>query len=368
MDTHQNSAVDFLVNRQHLRETRFATSDADHRPLQEGEVRLRIERFALTANNITYAVFGDQLNYWSLFPAPEPWGRVPVWGFADVVESTLDHIVAGERLFGFMPISSHLIVQPGKVSSALFVDEAPGRDAINEIYNQYVRVSNDPHHQPDYENLMALFRPLFTSAFLLAHDLKARDYAGADALILSSASSKTAFGTAFQLHRNRESQERPELIALTSRSHRLYVASLGCYDRVLSYDEVDELDPKYRYAYVDFSGDSDLRRAVHARLQDQLTYSGLVGAAHWDKLKPDDNLPGPEPALFFAPSQAQQLAKEWGRELFQRRLMDATADFLGVAAQLIRVSHYRGEQAVEEAFLRLLAGQVAGSEGMLLSL
>ena len=31
---------------------------------------VKVTRFAFTANNITYAVLGDQLKYWQLFPAP----------------------------------------------------------------------------------------------------------------------------------------------------------------------------------------------------------------------------------------------------------------------------------------------------------
>ena len=33
------------------------------RELADGEVRLKIDRFALTANNITYAAFGDVMRY-----------------------------------------------------------------------------------------------------------------------------------------------------------------------------------------------------------------------------------------------------------------------------------------------------------------
>src|SRR3712207_7802692 len=48
----------------------------------------RSDRFGLTANNVTYAVMGDAIGYWSLFPASEDgWGRVPVWGYGDVVAS-----------------------------------------------------------------------------------------------------------------------------------------------------------------------------------------------------------------------------------------------------------------------------------------
>ena len=59
-------------------------------PLAPGEARLRVLRFGLSSNNVTYAVFGDALQYWSFFPPADggtEWGRVPVWGFGEVVET-----------------------------------------------------------------------------------------------------------------------------------------------------------------------------------------------------------------------------------------------------------------------------------------
>ena len=53
-----------------------------------------MDAFALTTNNITYAVFGAAMQYWDFFPTADPdvWGCVPVWGFAEVVETTSDGV------------------------------------------------------------------------------------------------------------------------------------------------------------------------------------------------------------------------------------------------------------------------------------
>ena len=57
-------------------------------PLADGEARLRIDAFALTSNNVTYAAFGEAMKYWQFFPCGDAaWGCIPVWGFAEVVES-----------------------------------------------------------------------------------------------------------------------------------------------------------------------------------------------------------------------------------------------------------------------------------------
>ena len=54
------------VKRDDLRTTRWVDDDTSE--LADGEARLRVDLFALTANNVTYAVFGDAMRYWSFFP------------------------------------------------------------------------------------------------------------------------------------------------------------------------------------------------------------------------------------------------------------------------------------------------------------
>ena len=67
---------------------------------------VKVERFAFTANNITYAVAGDQLKYWQLFPAPQGFGNIPVWGFGDVIASNQPNVPEGERLFDYFPVAT----------------------------------------------------------------------------------------------------------------------------------------------------------------------------------------------------------------------------------------------------------------------
>ena len=91
----------FSVDRSDLRRTHWTT--AQPVSLAPRQLRLRIDRFALTSNNITYGAFGDAMNYWSFFPTGDPTtGNIPVWGFATVVESAAEGISAGDR---FAPLS-----------------------------------------------------------------------------------------------------------------------------------------------------------------------------------------------------------------------------------------------------------------------
>ena len=83
---------EFQTNKANLTQARLQETPVH--TLGDGEVRVKVDRFAFTANNITYAVMGDQLRYWQFFPPngdePEKWGIIPVWGFGDVVESNSD--------------------------------------------------------------------------------------------------------------------------------------------------------------------------------------------------------------------------------------------------------------------------------------
>ena len=83
------------IRKDHLPTTRW--HERADEPLAPGQVRVRIDRFALTSNNITYAAFGEAMNYWRFYPTGEEgWGVIPVWGFATVVESTHPEVPVGE--------------------------------------------------------------------------------------------------------------------------------------------------------------------------------------------------------------------------------------------------------------------------------
>src|SRR3984885_4991141 len=93
------NATDFIVARNDLQQCKtIETRPPDAAQLPDGALLIRIDRFAFTANNITYAVLGDQLKYWQLFPAPEGFGNIPVWGFGDVIASRHPGISQGESL------------------------------------------------------------------------------------------------------------------------------------------------------------------------------------------------------------------------------------------------------------------------------
>jgi hypothetical protein len=139
-------SIGLLVKCNDLRKMRWVGDEAvASAPLPDGAVRFRIDSFALTSNNITYAAFGAAMNYWRFFPADDPaWGRIPVWGFATVAESRCVGLSSAERFYGYWPLASHAVLQPERVTANGFIDGVAHRRELHAVYNQYLRCSADP--------------------------------------------------------------------------------------------------------------------------------------------------------------------------------------------------------------------------------
>ena len=354
--------MDFLVKRDDLHASRLEEREAP--ALESGQALLRIDSFGLTTNNITYAVFGEAMSYWRFFPAEEGWGRVPVWGFADVGDPGGTELAEGARIFGYFPPSSHLVVRPERVDERGFVDATPHRAELPGAYNSYLLVEGSPLYEQRFEDQQMLLWPLFFTSFLLDDFLAGQSLFGAGTALLSSASSKTALAAAFLLAQ----REGIEVVGLTSSGREEFVEGLDVYDRVVAYPEVGSL-PKTPAVYVDIAGDADVRAAVHNHYDDELRHSAVVGATHWDQLAGDDSepLPGPRPEFFFAPDHVRRRSAEWGQEGLDSRVADAWRPFVEWSTGWLDVVHGTGGEAVQAAYLELLDGRASPNVGHVLS-
>jgi Protein of unknown function (DUF2855) len=362
-------SADFLVRRDDLTITDVVDAPGpDDIALADGEVLLAVDAFSFTANNITYATLGEAFSYWDFFPAPEGWGRVPVWGFADVVRSEHPDVAVGERFYGYLPMSTHLVVSPTRVDGSGFVDGVAHRQERAAVYNRYANSATDPGYDQAVEAEQMLLRPLFGTAFLIDDLLADNEYFGAQTVVLSSASSKTAYATAFLLALRGDVQ----LVGLTSPGNVEFVERLGCYDTVLTYDTLEDLPPDEPTLYVDMSGNGAVRGDVHRHLGDALRYDCMVGMTHHDALGMEPDLPGATPILFFAPDQAKKRAADWGPAGLEQRLAAAWAPYLERVTdperRLLNVRLGAGPDAVEAVYREALAGRTAPDEGHILTM
>jgi hypothetical protein len=342
-------------------------------------VRVAIDRFALTSNNITYAAMGDTMQYWQFYPVADTgdgiaWGRIPVWGFGTVQASNHPEVAVGERLYGYFPMATAVDLTPAKVSTNAFFDAAPHRAQLHSVYNQYMRCAVDPFYTADSEDRQALLRPLFITSWLIDDFLADNDFFGATSdpaqpglMLLSSASSKTAYGTAFQLAQRKGI----EVVGLTSPGNVAFCESLGCYHRVLTYDQLAQIAPAAPCIYVDFAGNAAFRKALHTHCK-ALKYSSSIGATHVSDMGGGKDLPGPKATLFFSPAQIKKRSAEWGAQGLGQRLVQSWQAFVATVSNLqapwLQVEHHTGADAVQSAYQLVLGGKGDPRLGHILSL
>lgn len=354
--------MDFLVAKDDLHRCRIL--EAAPPELKAGQALLAVDSFGLTANNITYAEFGERMSYWSFFPTEEGWGRVPVWGFAEVAESRLDALEEGTRVYGYLPPSTHLVVAPTRVDERGFIDGSAHRAELPRAYNGYLRTDADPVYDQRTEDGQMLLRPLFFTSWLIDDFLHDSGLASAGTMVLSSASSKTTGALAFLLSRRQEI----EVVGLTSARSAEFVRGLGVYDRVVAYEEIGGLAQEPA-VYVDMAGDAAVRSAVHERYGKLLAHSSVVGATHREQLGAlPDSLPGPRPVFFFAPERVSKRIRDWGREELEGRLAAAWDPYLEWTAGWLEVVHGAGPKAMEETYLDLLDGRIDPAKAHVLSM
>ena len=336
------------------------------KPLAEGELRVAIERFGLTANNVSYAVSGDVIGYWQYFPAQGDWGIVPVWGFADVVESRCPELPVGERIWGFLPMASHLTLRPEGIEDGRFFDGAAHRRDLPNLYNMYMRTAQDPEMLRSLEDERCLLFPLFATSFILYDYLVAHEMFGAGQVLIGSASSKTGFGLAHLLKNDPKLTQK--VVGLTSAGNVDFVRGLVVCDEVVSYADIGALEATTPSAFVDMAGSGPLIEAVHGHFGEQIRESCIVGATHWEDERKAGQVAGARPTFFFAPSHIARRDKEWGRGQAMLRAFAASVQITQAVANQLAIERHQGVDAVGRQWLAMLNNEIPPHRGLILSL
>lgn len=362
---------EFQVNRSGFTESRVLESGA--RPaIADGEILTRIERFAFTANNITYAVAGDMLGYWQFFaPQDDPtdnqtseWGLIPVWGFAEVIESQVLNVAPGERLFGYFPPANFLRMQPARIGEQRLVDGSPHRADLPPVYNSYTRVANEPGYDPKNDALRMLLWPLYITGFFIWDQLKENDWYGAEQVLILSASSKTSIGLAYALSTDANA---PNVVGLTSDRNRAFVSELNVYDQALSYPALGDIDPAKPTIIVDMSGDGELNSQLQNHLGEASKYTIRVGLTHWNAAD-SDSPNGPKSEFFFAPTRIQKRMQDWGPEGFAQKTSEFMAGATRHANSWLQLDTLDGLNGLSAVYEDVCNGTVAPNRGLVVEL
>jgi hypothetical protein len=352
------------VNRSEITETKQVTTQLP--PLTQGEVLVAIDKFGLTANNVSYAVTGDSIGYWQFYPAKDNWGIVPVWGCGTVVESSCADIPVGERLWGYFPMASHAVLTPGHIHGDYFMDVVEHRRELPLIYNQFRRTQAEPEFLQKMENERCLLFPLFMTSYLIYDYLIDNQFFGAEQVVIGSVSSKTGFGLAQMLHN--DPQVTQAVIGVTSAGNRDFVKGLGCCDQIVLYNNEAEIDAGLPTAYVDMSGDARLTISLHRYLGVNMVESCMVGGSHWQEGGKLGELPGARPRFFFAPGQIEKRNKEWGPGVAMVNAMTASAKVAALVADDIQVQWVESAASLAQHWSALLENKIRPSTGLMVSL
>lgn len=292
--------------------------------IPKNHILICVDRFGFSANNITYQALGEHplFRYFDFHAPPNDHERgisssthgvVPVWGFGTVIGSSLPKVEVGERLYGYLAPTRYVLVEidPNDVNKhAIYVPRAhlpPDR----RPYNQITRCSSDPVYTKETEDLIMLYRPLFWTSFWCEDWLYTSGYYGNDndaapgavTMLISSASSKTAFCFAYCVRKRAEAEAEattsrksnskpkptstttPTLIGITSSKNLAFTKRLGLYDQVYSYDEFTSVPAlninnnrgkeartgTSRWIYIDVAGNDKLNDKVYKHFESPYT-------------------------------------------------------------------------------------------------
>lgn len=346
-------SADLIISRSDLGDARLIDPIPLEADLAVGQVLVEVDEFALTTNNMSYARAGEYLGYWNFFPAPDAAadGRLPVWGYATVVRSAHDGVDVGEEIYGYLPIGRRWVMTPDDVHDVAWMDASPHRASSHPWYNRYYRTAADPVTQAGFRELQPVLWALFMTGWEMANDVIDNNGWGASSVVVTSASSKTAWSLAKSLDGASQS-----VVGLTSTGNVDFTATLGCYDQVIAYDDFDALAIDGSAVLVDMAGNEALARSVHEGLGDRLVRSVRIGGTHRGAGASPGDMPGPERSFFFIPDVAENKAAAVGHSAYHAGFAEAWAGFAAWAQPLLTVERSIGADAILAAYAAMQSG------------
>lgn len=350
------------VRKDDLSKTQIVRREAP--ALQPDEVLLKVENFGLTANNITYGVVGEMIGYWKFFPAVDGWGIIPAWGIGEVIESKNDGLKKGERLYGYFPMASHLVMKAGKISPQRAVDVSEHRAGLPPVYNSYVRLSGEAAHDKSLDDARMVLFPLYATSYCLYDFLVDNKWFDAEQVIVISASSKTAIGLAYAL---KDDAKAPTTIGVTSPRNRKLVESLALYDSIAAYDRVADIANKPS-VIVDMSGDGKFLTALHKHLGDNMRFCSNVGVTHYDSRNTGEGFIRERSQMFFAPGHIQKRASDRGPGEFEKRAYAFWREAAVKSRSWLKVERFNGTKSLQAIYHELYSGKVAPDRGIVAGL
>lgn len=206
--------------------------------------------------------------------------------------------------------------------------------------------------------------------------LNETNYRGLKNILISSASSKTAFLVAYRTLLRREapgSNRKVKLVGLTSRSNLQFTRRLGLYDQVFAYDQVASISKVAKVdncLYIDVSGNQSLNESIARNITPKVTIQlgmtsvegGNVGSVSGAKGNTD------KWEFFFMPEWLAVRVKQVGPKSLKEMQKVAWDQLMEDGPSWVKIETYSGEREVLEAYLKTLKGGASPDEGQMFTL
>ncbi len=297
--------------------------------------------------------------------------KIALWGFIlFTCVMTWRSIVHMLRLFGYFPPGDILNLKPIKVSNQGFVDGKEHRKDLPATYNNYLRLSGDVNYDNSLDDIRSLLFPLHITSFCICDALKDGGYFGADQIIIVSASSKTAIGVAQGLQ---EASGAPSILGLTSQKNLDFVKNLDCYDEVITYDCLLDINFNLKSVMVDMAGSREILGTLHGSLGDKMLKCLTVGMTHWDNEVTAEDALGQamlreRTEFFFAPAHIQKRVKDWGYEGYNQKINEFMKTRSNQSTDWMQVKKIIGLEDFISMYEKFVGGDINPNEGIIVEL
>ncbi len=304
----------------------------------------------------------------------------------------------GQRLYGYYAMAKYVVLQLERQTNKYHANVSLGSFSKDRRpYKQLTVCETDPMYQRDREDDIMLCkcsaefpvhinldlytqdRPLFWTSYWFEDWLNVNNYFGAKAVVVSSASSKTAFTVAYNIQRRKQQTKSPigRIIGLTSQSNLQFTRNLGLYDGVFTYDDlalvVSTNSLPQPLIYTDVLGNSSLNSRVNRVLSPSVFVSlgmsnptdGATGSVIAKEDKSKTNAKG-----FFTPEWLAIRTMQLSFQQILKLQVEAWGALMQDCVKWVNIekTYGTGKSGVITSYRKTLEGKVGADKGQALSL
>ncbi|GAA6170181.1 DUF2855 family protein [Sessilibacter corallicola] len=250
--------------------------------LQDGAFLAKLERFGFSGSSLpqSQSTVSNPSNFVQE-NASDTTQNLYVWGYAQIIESNREGFDKGLGFYGWFPMTRYLVWNPDREVVSTQMRVGSENDSVVKAHTMPALDEAELFDLID-PDLYVYLRPMLDVAFALGRTLLENGFKGAQQLVITGASSKTALILAFFLKYWRSIggfSNVPKVVGITSHRHRNHIDGLQYYDEIHTYNDISRL-LQAPSLVVDLSSGPQILAMLHYHLKSQLVYVYGFGLPH----------------------------------------------------------------------------------------